>query len=107
MPNQEQLKRFKPEELLYELRVRAALSRDDRKPIVATRFAQDVASINSSSWIGGHDVIAFDCTGCSQNFTVKDEFAGKSTKCPKCGTSLRVPAHIELLDPKNPPLNPY
>jgi len=39
MPNQEQLKRFKPEELLYELRVRAALSRGDRKPIVATRFA--------------------------------------------------------------------
>lgn len=39
MPTHEHLRRFKPEELIHELRVRAALSRDDRETIAATRFA--------------------------------------------------------------------
>src|SRR5436190_266513 len=37
-------------------------------------------------------VIAFKCTGCPKTFSVKDEFAGRKTKCPNCGTPLLVPA---------------
>src|ERR1700722_6760511 len=36
-------------------------------------------------------MIAFSCTGCATSFSVKDELAGKKTKCPKCGVSLLVP----------------
>lgn len=37
-------------------------------------------------------MIAFSCAGCRKSFSVKDEFAGRNTKCPKCGTSIVVPA---------------
>jgi len=35
-------------------------------------------------------MIAFKCSNaqCLKAFSVKDEFAGKKTKCPKCGTPL-------------------
>jgi hypothetical protein len=39
-------------------------------------------------------MIAFQCPACLQDFTVKDEFAGRATKCRKCGASLRVPAAL-------------
>jgi hypothetical protein len=35
--------------------------------------------------------IAFACE-CGKSFSVPDEFAGKRTKCPKCGAALTVPA---------------
>jgi predicted nucleic acid-binding Zn ribbon protein len=37
-------------------------------------------------------MIAFKCPGCANSFSVKDQFAGRNTKCPKCGAPLRVPA---------------
>jgi predicted RNA-binding Zn-ribbon protein involved in translation (DUF1610 family) len=37
-------------------------------------------------------MIVFKCPGCEKSFSVKDEFAGKHTKCPQCGNPLRVPA---------------
>lgn len=36
-------------------------------------------------------MIGFACPGCRKTFEVNDEFAGRKTKCPKCGTFLRVP----------------
>lgn len=37
-------------------------------------------------------MIAFNCPGCGKSFQVKYEFAGRKTKCPKCGATLLVPA---------------
>lgn len=36
-------------------------------------------------------MIPFACSGCGKNFQVKTEFAGRKTKCPKCGLALLVP----------------
>ena len=35
--------------------------------------------------------IAVRCPSCSASFSVKDEYAGKRTKCPKCGGPLSIP----------------
>lgn len=35
--------------------------------------------------------IAVMCPGCSANFSVKDELAGKRAKCPKCAEPLTIP----------------
>jgi hypothetical protein len=35
--------------------------------------------------------IEFSCSACGQQYRVKDEFAGKSTKCVKCKSPVRVP----------------
>jgi hypothetical protein len=32
------------------------------------------------------------CTGCKKSFQVQDKFAGKSGPCPKCKTTIKVPA---------------
>lgn len=49
-------------------------------------------------------MIAFTCTGCGNNFQVNDEFAGRKTKCPKCGTVLIVPA---VTIPQTPPIKAH
>lgn len=36
-------------------------------------------------------MISFACTGCGKKLQVKEEFAGRKTKCPKCGAALSVP----------------
>lgn len=36
--------------------------------------------------------IAVTCSGCSTSFSVKDEYAGKRAKCPKCGEPITIPA---------------
>jgi uncharacterized membrane protein len=36
--------------------------------------------------------IEFRCTGCQQQLRVPDDSAGKSAKCPKCGSIVVVPA---------------
>jgi serine/threonine protein kinase len=36
-------------------------------------------------------VIAFACSHCAQRFQVKEEFAGRSTRCPTCKQALVVP----------------
>lgn len=58
-------------------------------------------------------MIAFNCTACPATFSVKEEYAGRRTKCPKCGTTLRVPSpdgqarppapHIPSPPPAPPP----
>jgi DNA-directed RNA polymerase subunit M/transcription elongation factor TFIIS len=35
------------------------------------------------------------CTGCNATLKVRDDLAGKKIKCPKCATSLTVPAPDE------------
>jgi serine/threonine protein kinase len=36
-------------------------------------------------------MISFTCPGCGNNLKVRDEFAGKRGKCPKCGQAAVVP----------------
>src|SRR5262245_46768992 len=36
-------------------------------------------------------MIHFACLHCGMKFKVKDEFAGRATKCPTCKHSVRVP----------------
>jgi serine/threonine protein kinase len=44
-------------------------------------------------------MIAFGCTQCSMKFQVKDEFAGRATRCPTCKIALVVPAPAVTLAP--------
>lgn len=37
-------------------------------------------------------MITFSCPGCGKSLSVKDEFAGRRTKCPKCSNPLDVPS---------------
>src|SRR5437016_5938833 len=36
-------------------------------------------------------MITFDCLGCGKGLRMKDEFAGRKAKCPKCGGMVLVP----------------
>jgi predicted Zn finger-like uncharacterized protein len=36
-------------------------------------------------------MITFSCPKCQKAFRVKDEYAGKTTRCPSCSTTLTVP----------------
>src|SRR5438876_539738 len=57
--------------------------------------------------------ITFSCD-CGKAFSVKDEFAGKRTRCPACGVALAVPAaaateaasDVELVDEDSPLAKP-
>lgn len=42
--------------------------------------------------------ISARCPKCSAAFRVKDEYAGKRTKCPKCGGPMSIPAANPLAD---------
>jgi DNA-directed RNA polymerase subunit RPC12/RpoP len=44
-------------------------------------------------------LIAFVCPICAKGFSVKDEFAGRKTKCPKCKTDLLVPTPVPAVVP--------
>ena len=35
------------------------------------------------------------CQKCGQSFNARDELAGKTVKCPKCGGALKVPAPVK------------
>ena len=37
-------------------------------------------------------MISFQCPACGKKLKVKDEFAGKKGKCPKCGNVINIPA---------------
>jgi hypothetical protein len=37
-------------------------------------------------------MIEFDCSECGKHFKVRDDFAGKHTKCSQCGHALQVPS---------------
>jgi hypothetical protein len=41
-------------------------------------------------------MITFSCPGCSRQFSLKEEFAGKRTKCPTCKSVLVVPTEQGL-----------
>lgn len=50
-------------------------------------------------------MIRFACPGCSATFTVADEKAGKTGKCPKCQSQFVIPA-AEAAPAEPPPLPP-
>jgi len=43
------------------------------------------------------------CPGCRKSFNVKDEFAGRSGKCPACGAVLTIPEKPAREDSEAPP----
>lgn len=45
--------------------------------------------------------ISVTCPSCSKTLKAKDEYAGKKTKCPGCGTVLKIPT-VELDDEHGP-----
>lgn len=47
-------------------------------------------------------MIRFACPGCAAEYSVKDDKAGKSGKCPKCGTQFVIPG-AEVAPPLTPP----
>jgi DNA-directed RNA polymerase subunit M/transcription elongation factor TFIIS len=56
-------------------------------------------------------MIKFACPGCSATFTVADEKAGKSGKCPKCQSEFVIPAAegappVADIPPPLPPVQP-
>ena len=36
-------------------------------------------------------VLAFDCPGCGKHYELADDFAGKKSRCKKCGEVFRIP----------------
>src|SRR5262245_49646244 len=47
---------------------------------------------NSEDVFGGIAVpIAFYCPTCSKQYHVKEELAGKTAKCGKCGNRMKIP----------------
>ena len=55
-----------------------------RRPTLKTPPPDDVPEPASSG-------IRFSCDGCGRQIKARAEYAGRATKCPGCGTSLRVP----------------
>ena len=49
-------------------------------------------------------MIRFACPGCTATFTVADDKAGKSGKCPKCQSQFVIPSEISPDDPNHPPV---
>jgi WD40 repeat protein len=43
-------------------------------------------------------MISFKCSACGKAFRVKDELAGKKTKCPQCATAITVPMPEEPVE---------
>src|SRR4051794_17276923 len=39
-----------------------------------------------------HSMISFGCPSCQLKLSVKDEFAGRSSRCPTCKQALTVPS---------------
>ena len=39
--------------------------------------------------------ISVECQGCGAKYNLKQEFAGKNVKCPKCSTVIGVPGEAE------------
>ena len=37
-------------------------------------------------------MINFSCSDCGERFSVPDDKAGKTAKCPKCGSGIRIPS---------------
>src|SRR5205823_5618033 len=52
--------------------------------------------------------ITFACPGCTTTFQVKNEFAGRKTTCPKCGTVFYIPSttasSVPAVEPPRPVL---
>lgn len=50
--------------------------------------------------------IHFSCPDCATDYTVADAVAGKRTRCPKCGTDMRVPGGSRAPEEPPPPRAP-
>jgi hypothetical protein len=46
--------------------------------------------------------IALSCSGCKSQYQIPDEFAGRQTKCRKCGASLQIPGRAAPPPPAPP-----
>lgn len=42
--------------------------------------------------------ISFSCSGCGTRYSVKDDFAGKKTRCKKCSSTISIPESDGLAD---------
>ena len=42
-------------------------------------------------------MIKFSCSKCGQSIRVDDKYAGKSGRCPRCGTAVEVPAESSII----------
>ena len=49
-------------------------------------------------------MIRFACPGCSSTFTVADEKAGKTGKCPKCHIQFTIPQRYDAESDQPPPM---
>lgn len=49
-------------------------------------------------------MIRFACPGCQAIYNVKDDKAGKTGKCPTCGSQFLIPGEPAASDPAPPPL---
>jgi hypothetical protein len=47
--------------------------------------------------------IKFGCHSCGSRWNAPDKAAGRETKCPRCGTVLRVPLPTDQVPPNEPP----
>ena len=47
----------------------------------------------------------FSCPACSQAMQCADHYGGRTTDCPKCGTTLLIPARTQATAPP-PPIAP-
>ena len=47
--------------------------------------------------------IKVGCGKCNSSFAVRDDFAGKSVKCPKCKSPMQVPASTKTAPTAKPP----
>lgn len=48
-------------------------------------------------------MIRLTCSGCQTRLNAKDELAGHTRKCPKCGETLRIPQPPTAVDTAAPP----
>jgi len=54
-------------------------------------YVQGLAGPLSVIGEGGQDTAICVCDGCGKKLKVKAPLAGKTVKCPQCGTNMMVP----------------
>src|SRR6266852_5927940 len=60
--------------------------------VLESGWAPPCASACCPDLPGAAPMISFSCSHCGMKLKVKPEFAGRTSKCPTCKTSLVVPA---------------